>query len=175
MNFPNILTIGRLLLVPFFIYSLVKGMDSTALILFTIAVCTDAFDGYIARIKKIRTPLGCFLDPMADKFLLVSSFIIFAILKRMPLWVTIIIVVRDLIVFFGWGIASILTGKSKIEPSISGKIATILQMVTVFIILLNFPSFVKTIIIILMIFFTVLSGLHYIISGIKDFLHGETW
>lgn len=174
MNFPNILSIMRLLLVPFFIYSLVKGMDSTVLILFTVAVCTDAFDGYIARTRKMRTPLGCFLDPMADKVLLVSSFIIFAILKRISPWVTITVVARDLIVFLGWGIVSVFAGKSKIEPSISGKTATILQMVTVFIILLNFPSIIKTIVIILMIFFTVLSGLHYIISGIKDLRHGET-
>ncbi len=174
MTFPNILSIMRLLLVPFFIYALLEGRDSTAFILFSIAVCTDAFDGYIARTKKMRTLLGCFLDPMADKVLLISSFVIFAMLKRIPSWVTITIVARDLIVFLGWGILSVSTGKSKIEPSITGKTATILQMVTVFIILLSFPSLIKNVVIILAIVFTVLSGLHYIIFGFKDLLHGET-
>ncbi len=98
---PNLLTIGRILLTPLFILCLFyesPWSKASALIIFLIAAITDAFDGHIARKKDLVSKTGEFLDPLADKILVVSSFLSFALLGKIPFWMVPLIVFRDLFV-----------------------------------------------------------------------------
>lgn len=179
MNLANKLSIVRILLVPFFIASLVYYsprqdiLRFIALGIFTIAVLTDAVDGYIARIKNIKTELGTFLDPIADKLLLLSAFICLSIVGNMPkglklpAWVPIVVVSRDAIIVFGSLLIYIIAGSIKVMPSRFGKLTTFFQMLTIISLLLQFEfSFILWNIAVI---FTVLSGIGYIIRGSKLF------
>ena len=98
---PNVLTIGRILLSPLFILCLFyqsPWSKSAALAIFIIASITDAFDGHIARKRNLVTKTGEFLDPLADKILVVSAFLSFALLEKIPFWMVGLIVFRDLFV-----------------------------------------------------------------------------
>ena len=101
MNIPNSLTILRILLIPCYIGLLVYGRFGQALIVLIVAGLTDALDGAIARVKNQYTRLGAVLDPLADKLLLTSGFITLSMIHLIPLWVTIIVVSRDLILMLG--------------------------------------------------------------------------
>ncbi len=98
---PNVLTVGRILLTPLFILCLFyesPWSNSAALAIFIIASITDAFDGHIARKRNLVTRTGEFLDPLADKILVVSAFLSFALLGKIPFWMVGLIVFRDLFV-----------------------------------------------------------------------------
>ncbi len=128
MTLASKITVLRIIAIPFFAIALLEHSLIWAQALFCLSVFSDALDGTIARVRGERTPLGAFLDPMADKLLLVVSYIVFSYLTWIPLWVFIAVVSRDLIIILGWSVVYILTGNSKIEPRPLGKITTALQM-----------------------------------------------
>src|SRR5712692_9031877 len=97
-NFANQLTIFRLLVIPVVLIAILYGRHGYALALFLIASATDAFDGLVARRLKQRTALGAYLDPIADKLLLSSTFFILALIHSVPWWVTILVLSRDVII-----------------------------------------------------------------------------
>lgn len=100
-NLPNFLTILRILLTPLFLYFLFNKypfFEIFALLIFVVASVTDAYDGYFARKNATVTTLGKFLDPLADKVLMSAAFISFVVLKLVPLWMVIIVILRDFIV-----------------------------------------------------------------------------
>ena len=169
MNLPNKLTILRILLIPFVVVSLVYYTPQNdilrwiALCLFVIAIFTDAIDGYVARRQNQRTELGEFLDPLADKLLINSVFLCLTIGKfplRIPSWVTIAVITRDLIVGLGFIIIYIITGRKIINPNRLGKFTTFSQMLTIALVLLKFPYFRMVAISVGML--TIISGLDYI-------------
>jgi len=147
LTLPNYITLFRILLVPFFFTALVSydsGQESNrwiALALFAVAVSTDALDGFLARVMHKKTNLGRFLDPLADKLLLLSGFlgILFVptLLYRPPLWVTVTIVFRDLVIVAGLVIVYLLNGKLHVRPNFLGKMTTAFQMFTFIAILLE--------------------------------------
>ena len=101
MTIPNILTVFRILLTPFFIFFLFNESESSgvySLIIFTVASFTDAYDGYYARKYNVVSESGKFLDPLADKILASSAFISFAVLGLIDIWMVVIIILRDLFV-----------------------------------------------------------------------------
>lgn len=102
-HLPNILTFGRLLAVPVTVWMLVSERPEPAFWLFIVAGLTDALDGALARLLNARTALGRYLDPLADKALLVSIYVVLGVFQRhIPLWLTVLVVSRDLlIVVFG--------------------------------------------------------------------------
>ncbi|MBM4137319.1 MAG: CDP-diacylglycerol--glycerol-3-phosphate 3-phosphatidyltransferase, partial [Nitrospira sp.] len=102
LNLPNALTISRIVIIPIFITAIVYKRYDYALYLFLIAALTDIFDGLFARLKNQKTELGRFLDPLADKFLLVTVFIILSTYGLIPKWLTITVISRDIIVITGW-------------------------------------------------------------------------
>lgn len=128
MTLASKITVLRIIAIPFLAIALIQHQLIYAQIIFCLSVFSDALDGAIARLRGERTPLGAFLDPMADKLLLVVSYIIFSYLNWIPLWVFVAVVSRDLIIILGWSVVYILTGNSKIEPRPLGKITTVLQM-----------------------------------------------
>jgi cardiolipin synthase len=172
LNIPNTLTMMRIVLIPLFVTSVIYNRYDYALFLFIIAALTDMFDGLIARVKSQRTPFGSFLDPLADKFLLVTSFILFAIYDQIPKWLTITIISRDIIVVTGWVILYLSTHTAKVEPTFLGKTAISCQLVLICYILLDisFPVLpdIRPYLIWITAVFTILSGLHYIYRGLKQ-------
>ena len=105
MNIPNSLTILRILLIPCYIGLLIYGRFDQALIVLLVAGVTDALDGLIARMKNQHTRLGAVLDPLADKLLLTSGFITLSLIHLIPLWVTILVASRDVILLMGTAVA----------------------------------------------------------------------
>ncbi len=131
MNLPNTITIIRAILIPFFVDLMIYGYYRPALYVFLVACLTDALDGLIARLTHTQTELGAFLDPVADKLLIVSSFITLALLGPIPIWLVIIVVSRDIILTLG-SLVIYFTGHSlAIKPSPAGKITTFLQLLVV--------------------------------------------
>lgn len=141
LNLPNTLTIMRIILIPVFVTAIIYNRYDYALYVFVIAALTDSLDGLIARLKNQKTTLGTFLDPLADKFLLVTSFILFATYGLIPKWLTITIISRDIIILMGWIILYIVSHTAKVEPTILGKLTIASQLILISYVLfdINFP------------------------------------
>ena len=147
MNIPNYISLFRILLIPFFFTELLTYTPdrpqhrTIALILFVIAALSDALDGMIARLSRSKTSLGRFLDPLADKLLLLSGFLgilfVHALPYRPPLWITVTIVFRDVIIVGGMIVIFLSTGNIRIQPNLLGKFTTAFQMFTIMAILLE--------------------------------------
>lgn len=136
----NQLTLVRVLLVPFFVILVVYGHFGWALVVFMIAGLTDLFDGLLARTLSRRTNLGAWLDPMADKFLLVTTFVVLTmpnlgLVNRLPIWLTILIISRDVLIVLTVAIINLAVGRREFRPSIYGKIATATYIMTCVIIM----------------------------------------
>lgn len=172
MNIPNTLTLIRIILIPVFVTAIIYKRYDYALYLFGIAAVTDMLDGLIARVTGQKTALGTFLDPLADKFLLVTSFILFSIYGLIPKWLTITIISRDVIVITGWIVLYVITHTKNIETTIMGKLAIAFQLILIFYVLLeiNMPSLpdVRIYLQWFTAIFTIISGLHYIYRGFKQ-------
>lgn len=173
MNIPNFLSLLRIILVPVFIIFLMQESYTNALLTFVLAGLTDVFDGTLARMMNKQTKLGSFLDPMADKILLASSFVTLSILGLIPSWLTVIIISRDFIILFGIVILSMMSITYEIKPAFVSKITTAMQLATIFFALL-YKAITHDIsynwiisLFWLTALFTVVSGLIYIIRGIK--------
>ena len=169
MNLANKITIARILLVPFFIAFIIYSKLDLALIIFLIAVISDAVDGYIARACRQKTKLGAMLDPIADKILIISAFVCLILIKDLPYaiifppYVLIIVISRDAIILLGAVIIYMLKGDIDIKPSPLGKITTFLQMLTVIFILMQLKH--SGLVWNIMIAFTIISGFEYILRG----------
>lgn len=165
MNLANNITLTRIILIPVFIITLVQGHHPWPLVIFSFTMITDALDGFIARRRKQKTVLGSILDPLGDKLLILSSFLVFVFLKRIDLWVFIVLLSRDLLIVIGWIVTYIITGSIKAKPRLLGKITTIIQMVSVGLILIGIPSDLTQKVLIVMVIITAVSGFDYLIKG----------
>ncbi len=169
MNLANKLSIARIILIPFFIASLIYSRTDLAFAFFALAIASDAFDGFIARTRNQKTRLGTFLDPLADKLLLVSAFICLTVFKnlpselRFPPYVPIIIISRDALIVLGSVMVYIIAGDITIRPTASGKVTTFIQMLTIASVLLHFPY--SNVIWNIAVAMTVISGIDYLIMG----------
>jgi cardiolipin synthase (CMP-forming) len=170
-NIPNTLTITRIIIIPAFITSVIYKRYDYALYLFIIAALSDMFDGLLARLKNQKTALGTFLDPLADKFLLVTAFVIFSIYGWIPKWLTITVISRDVIVVTGWFILYLTTGRSEVNPSLLGKANIWIQSLFIAYILININlrllTYTPPLFLLVTIGTTTLSGLHYICRSMK--------
>lgn len=141
-SLPNLLSILRMGLVPLFIIAVVDGESTRALVLFTIAGITDGLDGFIARFWGQQTLLGAYLDPIADKLLLTSAYVVLAIpalnpLLTIPAWVTVLVIARDVLIVVLALILHMATGQRAFPPLKIGKITTTAQIATVVVVLLG--------------------------------------
>ena len=173
MNIPNFLSLLRIILVPVFVIFLIQSEYDKALIVFIVAGLTDALDGTLARLLKCQTTLGAYLDPIADKLLLVTSFVTLAIFGLIPGWLAVIVISRDCIILLGIAILTLMSITYEIKPAIVSKITTALQVVTIFLALLyktfthDFSYYWIVGLCWVTALFTVISGLIYIIRGIR--------
>lgn len=143
MTTANKITIIRILLVPFFIVQVLYYIEDgkewhrlAAILAFALAAVSDGVDGYIARRYNQRSELGAILDPLADKLLLVSGIVLLSMhnephLPHTPLWLTVTILSRDVLLLIGLGVIYYACGKITVQPILIGKAATVLQMICV--------------------------------------------
>lgn len=171
LNLPNTLTITRILLIPVFITTIIYERYELAFYLFVFTSLTDALDGLLARLRDQRTPLGSFLDPLADKFTLVTSFVLFSYYGWIPKWLTITVISRDVIIVTGWMLLFFISRVYKTEPSLPGKMAIAAQFVLLCYVLLRLNYAVVpdigSVLVWVTAVLTVASGLHYIYKGLK--------
>ena len=167
LTVPNQITFLRLGFLPFFLISISYGRYDWALALLVAAGLTDAFDGWLARHLNQRTTLGTFLDPIADKLLLSSSYFFLAVKGKIAWWLAILVLSRDVFILIASAVILIAVGYQTFPPSLYGKANTLFQILLVFLVLLAavFPGptlyVVRGVFVYLVAAFTILSGVHY--------------
>ena len=135
LTVANQLTLLRLLLVPVFALCMLYGLPGWALITFFVAGATDALDGVIARSTGQLTTLGAWLDPMADKLLLLTMFVMLTLpglgfANRVPLWLTVLVISRDVAIVLTVTVVNLAVTRRTFKPSLLGKTATATYIVT---------------------------------------------
>jgi len=173
LNIPNFLSMLRIVSIPLLIILLSYDEHGGAFTVFICAAITDGLDGFIARRFKQKTMVGAYLDPIADKLLLTSSFIAFALMGLIPKWLTILVVSRDVIIAMGIVVLQLVSIRVDIKPSFLSKLTTVFQLATIAARLLldilgrHFDAlpylYWATGVL------TVVSGLQYIVRGLRIF------
>lgn len=171
------ITLFRIFLVPVFIGCLIYYRPErdylrwAAFFVFLLGVLSDGLDGFLARAFSQHSSLGRLLDPLADKLLLLAAFASLAVLEtlpdslRIPPWVTILVISRDLMIVIGSCLIFLLTQRLEVRPSRLGKTATFFQMTTILAVLLQFSLPVRSLLWNVAMGFTVASGLGYLRYG----------
>ncbi|HMA54356.1 MAG TPA: CDP-alcohol phosphatidyltransferase family protein [Acidobacteriota bacterium] len=133
LTLPNVLSLSRILLTPVFVVLMVQRKPWAAFIVFLVAGATDALDGFTARWLKLKSTLGLWLDPMGDKILLTSAFVVLTLPalaqpNTLPLWLTALCIGRDIAIALGSLIVIALRGRRTFKPVLAGKASTICQV-----------------------------------------------
>jgi len=189
MTTANKITIVRILMIPAFVtmaiyygQSIQRGaplewIRFSAIAIFLIAAISDGLDGYVARHYNQRSTLGVYLDPIADKGLLLSGIITLSISNwseadpdygRFPVWFPVLVISRDSILFVGAGILYLLVGKVQVKPNWTGKVATVLQMAAIAWVMLQLRLLPLLYVVIAAGFFTLISGILYVTNGVRQ-------
>jgi cardiolipin synthase len=172
LNLANQLTLLRLALVPLFAILTLYGQLGWALVVFAVAGITDALDGLVARLTNQRTAVGAWLDPMADKLLLLTTFVVLSLpgiglTNRLPLWLTVLLISRDLVIVLTVAVISLALGPRTFKPSIYGKAATATYIVTSIVVMLfNYLKQTSVLVdvgIYASLVLTLVSGVHYVV------------
>jgi cardiolipin synthase len=167
----NQLTLLRMLLIPAFVILVIYGQLGWALVIFAVAGLTDGLDGLLARRTGQNTSLGAWLDPMADKLLLVTTFVVLTwpglgLKNPLPVWLTILIISRDVVIVLTVAIVNLAIGPRTFRPSIYGKVATATYILTAVVAMLfnylGYHSVIVDLFIWASLAITLVSGLHYI-------------
>jgi cardiolipin synthase (CMP-forming) len=177
MNVPNAITMARIALIPVFGYLWWRGLHGAAMTVFVLAAVSDLADGFFARVLNQRTRLGQILDPAADKFMLLVSFLVAAATRAVPIWLAVLVIGRDVILASGGALfAFVLRGRLDPEhwkPSRIGKYATFSQVLTIGLALLHrvseyeqLRSFVGALVINCAAL-TAISGIQYVAFGLR--------
>lgn len=166
---PNQLTLLRMIFVPFVVIELVDGHYFWALVLFVVAGFSDGLDGLLARRLKQQTQLGQYLDPIADKLLLSTMFLVLSILRKIPWKYTVVVFSRDISILAASAVLFAIAGLRDFRPSIFGKANTLSQIGAVFFVLLlairrsRWIWIARVILLRAVFIFTILSALHYLV------------
>ena len=167
--FPNLLTLLRLVIIPFIVINVVDRNYRWALGLFVLAGISDFFDGMLARVLQQRTQLGQYLDPIADKMLLSTLFLVLSIMHKIPWKYTVLVFSRDFSILMVSGVLYVTSSLRDFSPSIFGKLNTTAQIAAVFFVMLHevvpatWIALGRRIGLYATMAFTILSGLHYIV------------
>lgn len=177
INIPNSITIIRIFLIPVFVYFLLKNRFGAALVIFVLGSITDGLDGFVARKLNQITLSGKFLDPLADKLFILSSYMTSYLVNILPLWLLIFVFMKEVIMVTGLIVLYLSAKKVEIKPTVAGKLTTFVQMVTLVLILLTglglgdkgllFFAFVITS------FLIFISTTGYVITGIKTYMEAR--
>jgi cardiolipin synthase (CMP-forming) len=168
---PNMISLLRIILIPFFVVALVYQRYDYALAFFVTAALSDMLDGMVARLANQKTRLGAFLDAFADKALLITSFIILSMYGWISQWLAICVISRDLVIMLGWVMLTFVSRNPRVGTILTGKIAIASQLVLISYVMLavnipelpdHSPYYAEWIVAAL----TVFSGLDYIYRGL---------
>jgi cardiolipin synthase (CMP-forming) len=129
VNIPNSLTLGRIVLVPFVVWLIITHEMTAAFVLFLLAGLSDAADGYIAKRYGWRSELGAYLDPIADKALLVSIYVTLGFAGHLPVWLVIAVVSRDILIVGAVVLSWMLSRPLIMQPLLISKANTLAQIV----------------------------------------------
>ena len=179
LTVPNQLTFLRLGFLPFFIVLILYQRYAWALAILVAAGLTDGMDGLLARSLNQKTSLGAYLDPIADKLLLSSSFVVLALEGQVRWWLTIFVLGRDVLILITAAVILLAVGYRPFPPSIFGKITTTLQILFVFTVLLVIVTHssalaaVRQVLVYLVAGFTVFSGFHYSVVVARRLSHSH--
>ena len=178
MTIPNLLTLSRIFLTPLLALLLLRHYMTAAFLVFCIAGLTDAFDGLLARGLNQKSRLGSYIDPLADKLLLVTSFLLLWDIGEIPLWLVIITVGRDLMILCGFFVLVFYRVRFEIKPLVSSKLTTLFQLGTVFTLLgksiLELPGWMYTALFVTTAGFSILSGGQYVLNGLSLLERGRS-
>jgi cardiolipin synthase len=164
---PNIITLFRIATVPVLILLLHDRQYEWALLVFFISGVSDGIDGYIAKTYHMESELGGILDPLADKALIFSSYLMLMLLDDLPFWLFLTVIFRDLLILVGSLLYVALNGQMRMEPSYLSKLNTFTQIILVVAILgqrafeLDFPAS-TTLLVYVTAVTTIVSGAHYL-------------
>ena len=173
LTLANKITITRIVAIPVFVVLMITDTPRwIPVTLFTLTVLTDALDGFIARTRKQQTELGRFLDPLADKLLLIAAMLVLALHHMIPFWVWVVVLSRDIIIALGWTLIYILKGSATVEPSWQGKVTTVCQMTFALAALVAAPASWLLPLQNIMIAATIVSGVDYVIVGSRRLTTG---
>ena len=179
VSWPNLISLARLFSVPLIVWMIVTDKMMLAFLTCCIAGLSDILDGFVARILKSPSTVGAYLDPIADKVLLVGLYLTLGIKGLIFPWLVILIVFRDLLIVGGALLLAMLDKPYKVKPIMISKINTLLQIIAVAFVLgqaafaFSFPSFTNALFILVAIT-TVFSGFAYVMLGLKYFSQNES-
>jgi cardiolipin synthase len=170
---PNLLSMLRMALIPVFASLLYYGKYELALVIFVAAALSDTFDGFVARRFKQESALGSIIDPIADKLLMTTAFIMLTMPRSfdpvrhlpIPFWVTATVIGRDILIITSAAAINFMTGFRDFRPSLLGKMSTVVQVIAIALILIASISHVTIFLpttYVIVVFFAVVSGIHYI-------------
>jgi cardiolipin synthase len=195
LSLPNILTMLRFILIPVFAVMILQNRPLAALLVICLAGASDVLDGFAARKLKLQSELGVLIDPLADKALGATAFVLLSMkglggANVIPLWLTATVLGRDLLIVLGGLVISLVRGRRKFPPTVLGKISTVLQVTTVsWVVLANYVQAsawqlrpgvawatsqeVLSLLYAVTLVFTVMSGIQYVGRGIRQMWPGK--
>ncbi len=172
MSLANALTCLRVLLIPAFVAAFIYGQRPLAFGIFVVAALTDLLDGFFARSRLAQTSLGNLLDPLADKFLMLTAFTLLRVYDSLPAWVLIVLFTRETIVVGGWVLRHLLRGSSTVAPRMLGKVMTFAQGVAIAVMLLADMGAIGHSLALAVLYaavgLTAASALDYLYRGVKE-------
>ncbi|HUI26515.1 MAG TPA: CDP-alcohol phosphatidyltransferase family protein [Candidatus Kryptonia bacterium] len=179
LTLPNFLTMLRIVGIPVFLILLTGAHYGGALVLFVVAALTDTIDGALARIMDSRSELGAILDPLADKLLQVSTFIVLTMIGAIPYWLLVIVLSRDVVILLGYLTIYLIAAEPiPVDPSGLGKASTFFQLFTIGFTVTHLarPDLPMDVGCLLMQYCTAVtsgtSGLHYVYTGLLYYQRG---
>lgn len=171
MTIPNLITAFRIILAPVFVIYLINDRLNSALVIFLICMISDGIDGMVARLFNQKSRLGAYLDPLADKTLLVTAFVLLGVRGYLPSWLTVTAIARDVMILLGVLVFHLNRLEIRIRPSGVSKINTCFQFITLSVVLLKgsvlLPAAVYEALYYITAALTIISGLHYMLYGLK--------
>jgi len=129
LSIPNLISLGRIMLVPVVVWTIILGEMRGAFFLFLAAGVSDAVDGFLAKRFRMASELGAYLDPLADKALIVSIYVALGITEAIPRWIVILVVSRDILIIGGLMLAWFIGKPMQIKPLLVSKLNTVAQIV----------------------------------------------
>ena len=189
MTTANKITVVRILMIPAFVTMAIYYGESikrgdplewqryVAITIFILAAVSDGLDGYVARRYNQRSTLGVYLDPIADKGLLLSGIITLSISNwsqsdpeygRFPAWFPVLVISRDVVILVGTMILYLLNGKVHVKPKWTGKVATVLQMIAIGWVMLQLRFIPLLYVVVVAGVFTLISGIVYVTDGVRQ-------
>lgn len=172
MTIPNFITVARFLAVPAIVFALMNADWRFAFVLFALAGISDGVDGFIARHFNQRSSLGAYLDPIADKLLLVSVFVMLAVMGELPRWLVLVVVSRDILIILAVLVSSLMNHPIEMKPIFVSKANTAFQIVLATLVLselafgFEFPAG-RFLLVVAVAALTILSAAAYLVTWLR--------